>query len=242
MSDDAIDKMKAQKVLAVCMPLHDGKLCWETWFQLREEEKLFDMLNMGWRIDPIVVAGCSLITRARNEAVANALERGAEAVMWIDGDMNWTGGAIARLLSMDKDIVAAACPLKQAETKWNVRFLPGDVKRGENGLIEVETVGTGFMFTKRRVYEIMADRLGDEFLYDHPDGEGRRVGYFQAPQNWGEDSWFCKQWRELCGGKVWVDPAITIQHVIAPSWSVKACLGAWLDEAAAAREPVTEAA
>jgi hypothetical protein len=237
---DAIDQMKAQKVLAVCIPLHDGTMCWETVFQLREEEQLFRLLDIGWRIDPIIVAGCSLITRARNELVEEAFGRNAEAIMWIDGDMNWTSGAIVRLLSMDVDVVGAACPLKQPEIKWNVSWLEeGNPRRTDKGLIEVKSVGTGFLFTKRRVYEIMRERTPQtgENVYDRPDGKGRGFAYFSAPGSWGEDTYFCNRWREL-GGKVFVDPAITMQHVIAPSWSVKACLGKWLDE----RYPQEEAA
>jgi len=227
---DAIDAMKAKKVLMVCMPLHDGKLCWETWFQLREEEKLFELLNLDWRIDIIVLAGCSLITRARNEAVEHAFERGADALMWIDGDMNWSSGAIARLLAMDVDVVGAGVPLKQAEIKWNIGWLD-DRTPNAKGLIEVKTLGTGFLFTKKRVYEIMRERIQEtsENVYERPDGKGRGFAYFSAPGSWGEDTYFCHLWRQL-GGKVWVDPAITMQHVIAPSWSVKAKLADWLDE------------
>lgn len=225
-----LDKMAGQKVIAVCIPSHDGKICWETMFQLREEEMLFRNLDIGWRLDPIIVAGCSLISRARNEAAEHALERGAEAIMWIDGDMNWSGGAIARLLAMDVDIVGAGVPLKQAEIKWNIDFKPESRAPNDKGLIEVKSVGTGFLFTKRRVYEIIRARTPEtnENVYDRPGGKGRGFAYFSAPGSWGEDTYFCHLWRSL-GGKVYVDPAITMQHVIAPSWSVKANLGEWLD-------------
>lgn len=219
-----------RKVLAVCIPLHDGKLCWETWFQFREEEQIFEMLGLDWRLDPIVIAGCSLITRARNEAVASALERGADAIMWIDGDMNWSSGAIARLIAMDKDIVGAGVPLKQPEIKWNIGFLDNEPAPNEKGLIEVKTIGTGFLFTKRRVYELIRERIpdGPENVYDRPGEKGRGYAYFSAPGSWGEDTYLCHVWRNVIGGKVWVDPAITMQHVIAPTWSVKANLGEWL--------------
>lgn len=236
---DAIDEMKAQKVLAVVMPLYDGTLCWETWFQLREEEILFRMLGLPWRIDPVIIAGCSAIHIARNDGVYHALERGADAIMWIDGDMNWTSGAIARLLAHDVDIVGAAVPRKEAPINWNVRWLNDDANvepHPEKGLIEVATLGTGFMLTKRRVYELMAERLGPEYRYLGREDNKERVCYFEAPLAWGEDTRFCNQWRTLVGGKIWVDPAITMQHIIAPKWSVKACLGDWLDEQKAERE------
>jgi hypothetical protein len=232
--------MSEPKLLVFCLPLYDGKVCWETWFQIRQEEELFRQLpEFGWRTDIIVVAGSSLIARSRNEAVWNALHnRNADAVMWVDGDMNWTSGAVIRMLSHDVDICAAAVPKKEAEISWNVRFLP-DRTPNEKGLIEVDTVGTGFMLTKRRVYEIMAERThwDGQNTYDPPNGEGgdKRKAYFQAPGSWGEDTFFCHAWRNL-GGKIYVDPAITMQHVIAPKWSVKACLGEWLDVQKALQE------
>jgi len=227
-ADEALDAMKAQKVLAVCIPAHDGKIHWQTVFQLREEEQLFRLLKLDWRIEPIVQAGCSLITRARNEAVEHALERGAEAIMWIDNDMNWESGAIARLLHMNMDVVGAGVPLKQAAIKWNISWLDNR-DRGEKGLIEVKTIGTGFLFTRKRVYEIMKERTPQtgENVYERAEGKGLAFAYFQAPGSWGEDTFFCHRWRQL-GGKVYVDPAITMEHVIAPMWSVKANLGAWL--------------
>lgn len=219
-----------KKVIAVCIPSGDGRICWQTVFQFREEEEMFRQLGLPWRLDPIVVAGCSLISRARNEAAEHALERGADAIMWIDDDQNWTGGAVARLLAMDCDVVGAGVPMKKPDIEWNIDWLD-DRTPNEKGLIEVKSVGTGFLFTKRRVYEIIRDRIPEtpENVYNRPNDKGRGFAYFSAPGTWGEDTYFCHQWRKL-GGKVWVDPAITMEHVIAPNWSVKACLGRWLDE------------
>jgi hypothetical protein len=230
--DAVIEAEKAKKVLAVCMPLYDGKVCWETWFQLRQEEWLFAHLGLGWRIDPIIIAGCSAIHIARNDAVAEAFKRGADAIMWIDGDMNWSSGAIAAFIAHDVDFVAAAVPRKETPIHWNVRFLdPDNIEvHPEKGLIEVSTVGTGFMFTRKRVYDLLAERLGPEYRYKGREDGEIKVCYFEAPRSMGEDTQFCTIWRNLVGGKVWVDPKVTMQHVIAPKWSVTACLDEWLAE------------
>lgn len=228
-----------RKVLAVCLPLYDGKLCWETWFQLRQEEQLFEACGLDWRIDPIVIAGCSAIHIARNDGVHHALERGADRILWIDGDMNWTSGAIARMLAHDVDIVGAAVPRKEAPLSWNVRWLDDNsdvTPHPEKGLIEVATIGTGFLMTKRRVYELLAERMGPEYRYLGREDGVERVCYFEAPFSWGEDTRFCHHWRTLVGGKIWVDPEITMQHIIAPKWSVTGCLKDWLAEKAAERQ------
>lgn len=233
----AIDAMKAKRLVAVCIPSTNGRICWQTMFQLREEEQLFRLLDLPWRLEPIVVEGCSLISRARSEAVEQALARGAESVMWVDDDMNWTSGAIARLLAMDVDVVGAACPRKVPEINWNVSWFEGEEpKRHEKGLIEVKTIGTGFLLVKKRVFEIMKERdpPNGENTYRKEDGQ-ICYAYYSSPGSWGEDTYFCHRWRAI-GGRMWADPAITMQHIIAPNWSVKACLGEWLDEQKAARE------
>lgn len=225
-----IDKLKAKRLVAVCIPATDGRICWQTMFQLREEEELFRMLDLPWRLEPIVVEGCSLISRARSEAVEQAIARGAEAVMWVDSDMNWTGGAIARLLAMDVDMVGAACPRKVPGLEWNVTWLDGEPRTHEKGMLEVKTVGTGFLLVKKRVFEIIKDRHppNGQNTYKKHSTDDVCYAYYSCPGSWGEDTYFCHQWREL-GGKIWIDPAITIQHIIAPNWSVKGCMGEWLD-------------
>lgn len=228
-----------RKILAVCLPLYDGKLHWETWFRLREEEYQLAMQGVPWRIDPIILAGCSAIHIARNDLVGEALDRGADRILWVDGDMNWSAGAIARLLAHDVDIVGAAVPRKEATISWNVRFLddadPAEVlPHPEKGLIEVATLGTGFMMIKRRVFELLAERLPPTYAYKDRDTGKKRTVFYEAPLAWGEDTRFCNLWREQVGGKIWVDPQIAMQHIIAPKWSVTAQLASWLEEKRAA--------
>lgn len=224
---DYIDKMRAKRLVAVCIPAHDGKVCWETMFQLREEELLFAALDLPWRLEPIVIAGCSLIGRARSKSVEAALERGAEAIMWVDSDMNWASGAIARLLAHDLDVVGAACPRKVMPLQWNVSWPNGQVPApNEKGLLEVRTIGTGFLLVKARVFANMKAVYPPNSETTYSDG---CYAYYQAPGSWGEDTYFCRQWQKM-GGRMFVDPEITIGHVIAPEWSVKAKLADWLAE------------
>lgn len=227
-----LDRLKEKRVVAVCIPAHDGKLCWEAVFSLREEEMLFRELDLPWRLDPIVISGCSLISRARSECVQNAIERGAEAVMFVDSDMGWAAGSIARLLAQNVDVIGAACPRKVAGVNWNVSWLgDGPPAPNEKGLIEVKTIGTGFLLIKKRVFDIIKDRWPEhgENVYRRDGSDELCYAYFQSPGSWGEDTYFCHQWRQ-CGGRLWADPAIGIKHVIAPHWSVTARLDDWLAE------------
>lgn len=220
------------KTLAVCLPLYDGKACWETWFRLRDEEIMLAMAGLPWQVRLIVKTGCSLVAHARNELVADAIMlTDADAVLFVDGDMCWEPGAVTRLLAHDVDLIGLAVPRKKTPLMWNTRPLPGKGYAADAaGKIEVESVGTGIMLVKRRVFDILADRLGPSYLYKSENGSNATV-FFETQRATGEDVLFCHKWREA-GGKVWIDATIATQHVIAPSWSVKGCFADWLKEEA----------
>ena len=92
----------------------------------------------------------------------------------------------------------------------------------DNGAISVHDAGTGFMCIKRSVIEKLIEAypelkfnddtgsMSDEekkwtyaFFNSYVDDDGRFVS---------EDYGFCRYWQKL-EGKVWVDPAIEIQHL-----------------------------
>jgi len=90
----------------------------------------------------------------------------------------------------------------------------------EGDLVEVGTLGTGFMLVKRTVFEQMieagaqkyTDAIGlssveNDNQYDFfnctIDSQGRYLT---------EDWSFCRKWREL-GGQIWADTSIPLVHV-----------------------------
>ena len=224
------------KTVAVCLPLIDGKICWETMLRLRIEEYLLNQSD--WRMDIIVVPGCSLPHIARNDCVFRALELEpkADVIMFIDGDMDWESGALVKMLAHDKEVIAAACPRKVTPIVWNVKWLDHKSINREpgSGLIEVQTVGTAFMAIKREVFVRMAAALPHEYHYIRESAPGvtdttKRTAFFESPTSWGEDSRFCYLFRQI-GGKVFIDPTIRMTHIIAPNWCVQAQMMEWLEE------------
>lgn len=219
------------KILAICMPLYDGKLCWETMMRLRQDETA--LVAAGWQIEHIFLPGCSAITVARSELVGLALERGCDVIAFVDGDMDWNVRGLTQLVEHDVDIIGAPVPLKKAvPIVWNVGWLNKDINTAvtnDKGLIEVAHVGTGMMVVKRRVFDILRDHLGRDYRYLDRNHGGERCAFFEAPLAWGEDARFCHLWRQI-GGKVYVDPTLTMKHIIAPNWAITAQLSSWLEE------------
>lgn len=121
-------------------------------------------------------------------------------------------------MAHDRDIVGGIYPQKTLPPKMVVNTLNNGKREGD--LVEVGTMGTGFMMIKRVVFEAMIDQgaqkytdaigLSNEennhqfdFFNCTIDSQGRYLT---------EDWSFCRRWREL-GGQIWADTTIPLVHV-----------------------------
>lgn len=108
------------------------------------------------------------------------------------------------------------------------RFVVNPVKTGENrietdnGAISVYDAGTGFMMIKREVFTKMFEHYPElKFNDDTGSIKDKERDYTYALFNsyidedkrfLSEDYGFCRYWQKM-GGKVWVDPAIELEHL-----------------------------
>lgn len=121
----------------------------------------------------------SLITRARNQLVAQFLESGASHLLFIDADVSWNAGDILKMYKWDKDIIGGVYPMKKYEWGCAQEVLPDCFdKEGKfrpellrsklltypvgydspeiemkQGLVKLKYIPTGFMMIHRRVFE-----------------------------------------------------------------------------------------
>ena len=186
----------------------------------------------------------SLITRARNELARQFLEQGFDYLMFIDADISFDGQAVVELVSADKDIVCGLYPKK--EIAWNaveeaakrgeenlrdfsgtfVLNLPLDAvnaKTDQQGLVEVQHAGTGFMLIHRRVFEALAPLVPEYRTSSVKASNGEylkpmtREFFATSIDNstsvlLSEDYHFCEAWRKI-GGKIYVKPSLGLEHV-----------------------------
>jgi hypothetical protein len=149
-------------------------------------------------------------------------------LLWHDKEII-TGSYPIKDINWDKVVehVEKGVPAKELAKK-STRFVVNPVRAGnntietDNGAIAVHDAGTGFMCIKRSVIEKLIEAypelkfnddtgsMSDEeknwtyaFFNSYVDDDGRFVS---------EDYGFCRYWQKL-EGKVWVDPAIEIQHL-----------------------------
>jgi hypothetical protein len=149
-----------------------------------------------------VTNGDSLVTRARNEAVAEFLATpGLTHLFWIDADVGFTPEQAFRLLRADRDVVAGAYPMKSiywpdalpagmTREAFHAHYLryPVNAARGDQPMplqvdadhfAEVSEAPTGFMAIRRGVFERMAAELpGLKYTPDGPpDSPHRELHY-----------------------------------------------------------------
>jgi len=90
----------------------------------------------------------------------------------------------------------------------------------EGDLIEVGTLGTGFMLIKRSVFEKMIEEGATPYVDAiglSPEENANQYDFFQCTidskgRYLTEDWSFCRRWRQL-GGKIWADTKIALAHV-----------------------------
>ena len=160
----------------------------------------------------------SNVNRARNSCAAKFLSGDATHLMFVDADIQFRAGDVMKLAGAGKAIVGGVYPQKTIPTKMVVNTLKDGKQEGD--LLEVGTLGTGFMMIHRSVFDKMiqsgvqkyTDAIGlsdteNDNQYDFfnctIDSQGRYLT---------EDWSFCRKWREL-GGEIWADTSIPLVHV-----------------------------
>jgi hypothetical protein len=182
--------------------------------------------------------GDSLITRARNDAVAGFLsDESLTHLFWIDADIGFQPDQVFRILLADHGVCAGLYPLKSynwperlgAETtnrdlvarylRYPVNFDFANVDA--DGFMEVREAPTGFMCIQRAVFIAMIEAFPDlRYTKDDYPPSPKSEFYYRFfdtmvdPINnryLSEDYAFCQRWRSI-GGKVHVDTESSLSH------------------------------
>jgi len=139
-----------------------------------------------------------------------------DQIVWIDNDIYWVAEDIIKLLNHPEDVVSGLYLAANA-TEFVVHIHPSSMtsinqietlrKKTNNGLIEVFSVGFGFMKVRYGVYESLQRPIyfQTDYTWQMPDGSviaGKQIS---------EDGSFCQRVRES-GRSVYVDPQIVVGH------------------------------
>jgi len=175
-----------------------------------------ELTKVGFKHDWLLGANESLVTRARNEMAATYLGSEYERLMWIDADIEFSPDDVAALWNLDTDIAVGVYQMKNlSQTRyaaWYKGKLVEDLNQFQDGQIEVDYAGTGFMMIKRHVLEQMI-KAYPRTRYTGPHGPVHALfdTSIEDDTYLSEDYFFCKRWREL-GGKITMDPMVRLKH------------------------------
>lgn len=161
----------------------------------------------------------SLIHKARDLLVQEALKAECDYVLFLDSDLRFPAWTLGRLLSTGKDIVGASYIRRVPPHELLVRALPGTDQMVVNGGVhEVMLVPTGCLLVKADVFRRLGrpyfrspvferNELTPSILRDYLADDVR-------PAYVGEDTWFCAAAR-AAGYSVWWDADLTadIGHI-----------------------------
>jgi hypothetical protein len=166
------------------------------------------------------VSGYAAIDQGRSQMATDALADGFEEIMWIDSDVDFEPDAVERLRAHQLPIVCGIYPKKGvralschlAPSTTQVVFGTG------GGLLEITYAATGFLHTRRAVYEAMRERL--ELPVCNEAFSRPMVPYFlplivtQNGKPWylGEDFSFCERARR-CDVAIMADTTIRLRHM-----------------------------
>ena len=175
-----------------------------------------------------------IVTRARNLLTKYFLDTNCTHLFFIDADIEWDPYDVLKLINHDKNIIIGLYPnkcyklnnyfnnnnnkLKNRDDfykvlEYSTTFVSSINKLHDNNLMEVKHGATGFMLIKRNVIEQLIDHVD---YYTDPNNMQKIYDFFNCKvinnEYLTEDYYFCHLWKEKCGGKIWCDLSICLNH------------------------------
>lgn len=199
-------------------PLYDGKI--DVWYVNSLSNTLKMAPAQGVDITPMWVSYDALLQRARNDTIQLALETGVDALVWIDGDIEWQPEWFYRLVNSPHEVIGGTYPKKSSVEEYVVRQLVRNNVDATTGLLEVDGLGTGFVKMGRSAMQYLWD-VSTPYV-DPKDGKERRMIFDVVINSDGqmvsEDIHAFNKLRDG-GYKVYLDPSMTCNHTGPKKWT-----------------------
>ncbi len=196
----------------VATPVYDGHAPAQLVKCLLDEQAVAS--GCGDELRQMFLPNCSHAAMGRNQLAKDFLDSDCDKLVFLDSDITFDPGAIVKLAHKPVDFVGGAFRFKFKNENYPIGWLEDRpfLQADANGLLEVGTLPGGFMAISRKVFDVLKAA--------HPDRSYVHFGhdyhcYFQMKfadgAVYGEDSGFCKEWRDT-GGKIYLDPEIPLTH------------------------------
>lgn len=224
--------MNNKPSLYLATPCYGGMVCQE--FMQSVLRTLHVCMLNQITLNVFMMGNESLITRGRNQLVAEFMASKFSHLIFIDADIEYDPNDILKLISHNKPVVTGAYPLKVDPVAYMIN--PTSEGKKNNDLVEVKDAGTGFMMIQRDVIEKMqkaypelhytGDFDNDQYRKDLADKNEHKeqlkknlYSLFDTSHDkennnnyLSEDFTFCRRWQKI-GGEIWLDTSITLNHI-----------------------------
>jgi hypothetical protein len=175
----------------------------------------------GYKTMPYFHERCPFPDEARNIIVELFRTLCFDELIMIDDDQGFQPDTLLKILEPDKDVVAAACPLKMDEGRFAVQIGYDEQDNcldESTGLVRASALGTGIIRIRKNVFDemiihYMMQRTNQGLYSFFATGVHREYG-----NDWlGEDVYFSKRLLGM-GKEMWIVPNLTITHTGAKTW------------------------
>ena len=202
-------KTSSKRRVIVGTPSYDGKL--DVWHVNSLLQTIKKGLELDIEIKPIWVSYDSLVQRARNDVVYYAKEGDFDDIIMIDADIEWNPDWFFRLLDYPVDVVGGTYPKKGDIETYVVKKIGNETVYGDNGLMKVDGLGTGFLRFSKAAYEYL---WNNSEPYTHNNRNQRWIFDVKIMNGdiISEDLNVCKKLTDA-GFDIWLDPKMTCNHV-----------------------------
>jgi len=164
---------------------------------------------------PLFISRESLIQRARNDLLYYAYTSDIDMIIWIDSDQFWDWEQLYKLIKSDKDLIGGTYRKKSLNNEiYVMKIKDKDLKIDEEGIMEVDGLGTGFLKMSKRCVNKLYENA-TPYSEDDNKQEKRMVFNVEIGKCGniiGEDVFMCNLWKSL-DEKVYLDTTITVGHI-----------------------------
>jgi hypothetical protein len=194
------------KVL-IATPSYDGRL--DVWYTTSLVNSVRIAQDNGIFLHPVFMSYDALVQRARNDLFRLAIEGDYDAVVWVDGDLEWHPMWIMELLASDKDVVGGTYRKKTDDAE--LYTVKTQNLEAEDGLVKVESLGLGFVKMSKKAVQDLWDASK---VYQNEGRECRMVCDIKIidGQLCSEDVVVFQKLKDL-GYDIWLDPRMTCVHI-----------------------------
>lgn len=194
----------------IATPSYDGKI--DVWYANSLAQTILLGVQNGIFFHPIYMSYDALVQRARNDLIGIAIENNYDHILWIDADMEWDPKKALELIQSEYDVIGLPVIKKSTYAEaYNIKVKPKDLIAGENGLVSVDSIGTGFLKMSRKAFQYLWDN-SEPYVHNEADRRWIFDVKIQDGDIISEDVLVCQKLREG-GFNIYLDPSSTCNHI-----------------------------